>query len=826
MQNPVHETLLRALGKIDRPGTFCAHGVLPAVFPGLTVAGEGPVALPLASQQAESLKIRARQAPYGKGAQTLVDVDVRRVWEIDAEKVSFANPAWEAVVRQAADRVQTELGLEKQKLSAHLYKLLLYEAGSFFLPHRDGEKLERMVGTLVVALPSAHTGGFLVVRHDGREETIDFALESPYEIQFAAFYADCEHEVRPVESGFRLALTYNLTLEKSKERITAPTTSGHIAAVAEVLRAWTSDALPVVLPAGDESSAGKLAVVLDHKYTVAGLSTATLKGLDRAKADALFAAAREAECDAYLALAVYWESGSAEPADGGGYDEYEEYEEDEESGDYAMGEVYDHTLVLKNFRDSAGVAAIFGELPLDESEVVSKKPLDQGAPDREEFEGYTGNAGMTLERWYHRAVVVLWPAAARFDVLCQAGLHTAVGGLAGMVERWKQADAALQPALKAECLAFADRILARWLPREWATSFVVEEPDAPPLLLLLRELGEPSRISAWIRQVLARDASIDSDELLGDLCEDYGWQTFAADLATLFQGTVAATLTRHARFLADWSLRTGGGGRAVVCQTLAGELMTAVEKSPLRKPENPWEKLKVDLPDLLSLLLKSFLGLDRDDLLERLRKYVLERPELFDVTTIQAPMFDSLKAWLVKNVDRARPPLTEWWAALRGILEARAAAPPQPPADERRAADIPCKCQDCAALRRFLEDPQTKTLRLAAATARRAHLHQTVDQHKLDTTHVTQRIGRPYTLVFTKTAARYQAALKAHRVDLEQLERLRGLEAWHDGLSTAAPQPKPSTQPKKKAAPVKKSAEKEAAQAKKDVNKAAPRKRS
>ena len=46
-------------------------------------------------------------------------------------------------------KVQTAFGLEEQTLEAHLYDLLLYEPGSFFLPHRDGEKLDRMVATLV-----------------------------------------------------------------------------------------------------------------------------------------------------------------------------------------------------------------------------------------------------------------------------------------------------------------------------------------------------------------------------------------------------------------------------------------------------------------------------------------------------------------------------------------------------------------------------------------------------------------------------------------------------------------------------------------------------
>lgn len=37
-----------------------------------------------------------------------------------------------------------------------LYKLLLYEPGSFFLPHRNTGKEDRMFATLVIVLPSIY----------------------------------------------------------------------------------------------------------------------------------------------------------------------------------------------------------------------------------------------------------------------------------------------------------------------------------------------------------------------------------------------------------------------------------------------------------------------------------------------------------------------------------------------------------------------------------------------------------------------------------------------------------------------------------------------
>jgi hypothetical protein len=50
------------------------------------------------------------------------------------------------------------------------HSMLVYGKGQFFLPHQDSEKDDAMVGTLVVSLPSAHTGGELVVGHAGESK--------------------------------------------------------------------------------------------------------------------------------------------------------------------------------------------------------------------------------------------------------------------------------------------------------------------------------------------------------------------------------------------------------------------------------------------------------------------------------------------------------------------------------------------------------------------------------------------------------------------------------------------------------------------------------
>jgi hypothetical protein len=93
------------------------------------------------------------------------------------------------------------------------YKLLLYKPGGFFKPHRNTEKAAGMFGTLIVQLLSEFTRGdlVLVVRHAGKEIMVKMRQEgSASYCLIAAYYSDCEHEITPVETGYRLALVYSL----------------------------------------------------------------------------------------------------------------------------------------------------------------------------------------------------------------------------------------------------------------------------------------------------------------------------------------------------------------------------------------------------------------------------------------------------------------------------------------------------------------------------------------------------------------------------------------------------------------------------------------
>ena len=124
------------LNQVQRPGDFCTVGVCEIFAPGLDVEGVGPISLPLLPAQAKQLVAVAKRAPFGRGQQTLVDTNVRRTWQIDANQVRIHGRGWNKTLAGIVERVAEGLGVAGP-VTAELYKLLVYDEprwSSCFLP--------------------------------------------------------------------------------------------------------------------------------------------------------------------------------------------------------------------------------------------------------------------------------------------------------------------------------------------------------------------------------------------------------------------------------------------------------------------------------------------------------------------------------------------------------------------------------------------------------------------------------------------------------------------------------------------------------------------
>jgi hypothetical protein len=107
----------------------------------LQVEGLGQLQWPLTAAQADQLKPLCQQAPHGRGEATVIDTTVRNTLQLSPGKFSIAQTSsWLTTLGKIVGDAQKELGVPGD-VEAQLYKMLLYEKGSFFVPHRDTEKV-------------------------------------------------------------------------------------------------------------------------------------------------------------------------------------------------------------------------------------------------------------------------------------------------------------------------------------------------------------------------------------------------------------------------------------------------------------------------------------------------------------------------------------------------------------------------------------------------------------------------------------------------------------------------------------------------------------
>ncbi|KAL8817250.1 MAG: hypothetical protein Q9223_003887, partial [Gallowayella weberi] len=168
-------SLDQTLSQFKTFGSFATSGKIPGdVSTGLSIQGVGRIAFPLIEYQAKQLVQACHRAPFGKGSQTVVDQNVPKTWELNPDQFELLNPAWPAVMDNLTKTISKELGCASEvSVKANLYKLLLYEEGAFFKPHRDTEKEPGMFATLVVCLPSEFEGGTVITKHCGKTKVFE-----------------------------------------------------------------------------------------------------------------------------------------------------------------------------------------------------------------------------------------------------------------------------------------------------------------------------------------------------------------------------------------------------------------------------------------------------------------------------------------------------------------------------------------------------------------------------------------------------------------------------------------------------------------------------
>ncbi|MGW5152047.1 2OG-Fe(II) oxygenase [Rhodococcus koreensis] len=768
------------LGGIDVPGSFSARRTASPEDLRLEVRGFGPLHIPIPTEQAHELRRIARPARYGLREQTLIDPTVRDTWEIPRSRVKIDKRRWNRTLVPILEELAADLGLPAEsRLTAELHSMLVYTRRQFFRPHQDSEKDDRMIASLVITLPGTFTGGSLVVEHGGERAVYRSTKDK---LSFVAFYADCRHEVRPVRSGHRVVLTYNLMLDDNS---LARPTPGVDAALTDLLREHFRTPIRSRWRDTDGEAPNRLVYLLDHQYTERGLSWTRLKGDDAVRAAALRVAADRADCDIAVGLADVHETWSCTDEDWDGWhyrnrwtdpDDTDPDDEDEwvdnppDPDAYELSELLDSGITVDSCIDPSGAAAEPLVARVDDTEVCATTPSAQLEPYESEYEGYMGNYGNTMDRWYRRAAVLIWPRDRAFEVHAEA---SPVWALTTLADHLRAGDVATAQTLAATLGPYWD-----------ATARDTREPDfVASALRVAADLDQADLAAMLLRPLHLESLTCPHVPDLVAVAARYGDAWSGALLTGWFTPPAPVHHTDNAE------RRTWIASLAPLCDALRTAGQPTGSRIAQLLLHHTWEWLDAEVTRALEIRRPSH----RDQALTELAAPVAgflagvaavgTADDLRDAAVATLCADDAMLSCLVQALRHVAHQIPADARATVGIdvvrrhcvrrLTARLARPLRAADDWSIADPGGCDCDLCGTLADFLADPMRQRFAWPIKQESRRHVHSRIDRDELPVDHRTIRQGRPYTLVLAKTRTLFEREAQARHRDQADL-------AWLD----------------------------------------------
>lgn len=205
------------------------------------------------------------------------------------------------------------------------------------------------------------------------------------ELNLFCRYADVLHEVKPVTSGYRVVLAFNLVAKGDAPPPAFADLDEHVKQLRHSLVPWLENPSPEFL-----------VYPLDHQYTEASIRVNELKGTDLQRVQCMLKLQQDSNfklCLASLEKLVNGGVDGLEPCD-----DYTELNSDGEQFHPILdtGEEY---VKLKKVFDLEGTV-IARDVQIEEETHLVSTRFRFNWPDKEDFEGWTGNEGAMTNHWY------------------------------------------------------------------------------------------------------------------------------------------------------------------------------------------------------------------------------------------------------------------------------------------------------------------------------------------------------------------------------------------------------------------------------------------
>ncbi len=299
-----------------------------------------------------------------------------------------------------------------------------------------------MLATLVIALPSEHRGGDVIVQLRDKEQTLKTQGLCDFGFSYLAWYADVDHSVSKVESGYRLVLTYNLIRQASDSNCMASVLDDHKQNLDNVLSYWSENEHEM------DFDCRKLMYVLEDDYPDTNICLDQLTGKDRPRMRYLLDACQDQGFCLFFAHAECSQSGTIE-----------EEEDDYNWGDPTSGADFHEFIdklepewrLMTVYRHDG--KAIAEDVRLEEEELLEIPDFTEVEPDDEEMDGCSGM------HFYRKTCAVVLRRTRRFDLLSAAKKINVKAYVNTLLKEME--DERLSTSSREELYRFCEMVIAR-----------------------------------------------------------------------------------------------------------------------------------------------------------------------------------------------------------------------------------------------------------------------------------------------------------------------------------------------------------------------------
>ena len=406
-----------------------------------------------------------------------------------------------------------------------------------------------------------------------------------------------------------------------------------------------------------------------------------------------------------------------------------------------LTDIIDSELTLSWWTGVPGGEPIWLYVP--DEQVCASTPSADLEPQHSEYTGYMGNYGNTMDRWYRRAAVVVWPRqrafAARAEAspswaLTELGAWLGAGDLAGaraaaesVAPFWKAPGPELLDPAMHTAAGLEDPGIALMLLRPFAVEWVTPA-HAGGLAAIAARYGE-----SWHRDLLGAWFGSRNTWRYGGDADRKAWAGGLPGLTTALRDAGAAA--------------TAGWLPASSWTWLDDDI-----RAWLRYP-SPATRRK-QLTELGKPLAGLLAAADGTALAG-------------EIVTVLRSHGDDVLACLLAMLRAAGAGHSAAVEELARDCQRRLTAITQRPARADDDWSIPwpggCGCGLCGTLGEFLSDRGRRTLEWPLTEARRKHVKSQISAAELPVKHEAWKFGSPHTLVLAKTDDLLRREAKARK---------------------------------------------------------------